>query len=135
MNDSASNSPQVFRSLEFWQALDRLISEHTVIIDRPKGSHHPRYPKVIYPLDYGYLEGTTAIDGGGVDVFRGGFDPMKLTGLALTVDLLKNDVEVKLLLGCTPSEQRVLVGFLNDGEMYAALIPRPTYNAAEENSG
>ena len=28
----------------FWEALDRLVSASTIVIDRPKGSAHPRYP-------------------------------------------------------------------------------------------
>ena len=52
----------------FWQAFDRLILESEIVIDRPKGSAHPRYPDFIYPLDYGYLKGTTAMDGSGIDV-------------------------------------------------------------------
>ncbi len=55
----------------FWQLADQLVREHPIVIDRPRGSRHPRYPAVVYPLDYGYLDGTTAIDGGGVDCWRG----------------------------------------------------------------
>ncbi len=56
---------------EFWDFLDNLVASHTLVIDRPKGSQHPRYSDLVYPLDYGYLEGTTAIDGGGIDVWLG----------------------------------------------------------------
>ena len=55
----------------FWEALDTLAAESEIIIDRPKGSAHPRYPGFIYPLDYGYLKATTSMDGGGIDVWRG----------------------------------------------------------------
>jgi predicted acetyltransferase len=48
---------------DFWQALDKLVSDSEIVIDRPKGSAHPRYPEFIYPLEYGYLKGTTAMDG------------------------------------------------------------------------
>lgn len=57
--------------LAFWAALDELVATSTVRIDRPKGTAHPRYPSFIYPLDYGYLEGTQAADGGGIDVWVG----------------------------------------------------------------
>ena len=52
----------------FWQSMSQLLATNPVIIDRPKGSSHPRYPTVIYPLDYGYLENTTSSDGSGIDV-------------------------------------------------------------------
>lgn len=35
----------------FWELADRLVAEHRIVIDRPAGSNHPRYPDVIYPFD------------------------------------------------------------------------------------
>jgi len=60
--------------IAFWQEIAQLAKTNSIIIDRPKGSAHPRYPKVIYPLDYGYLENTTAADGGGIDVWLGSLE-------------------------------------------------------------
>ena len=37
----------------FWEALDRLAANSRLVIDRPQGSAHPRYPDLIYPYDYG----------------------------------------------------------------------------------
>ena len=37
---------------DFWLALDKLVSESKIIIDRPKGSRHPKYPDCVYPFDY-----------------------------------------------------------------------------------
>jgi len=37
-----------------------LASANPILLDRPKGTVHPRYPDLIYPLDYGYLENTFA---------------------------------------------------------------------------
>lgn len=102
---------------DFWDFLDELIAESPVVIDRPKGSPHPGCPDRIYPLDYGYLAGTRAGDGQGVDVWIGSrySDPVpdRLDAVLLTVDLLKKDIEVKLLLGCTPGEKQVALEFLN----------------------
>jgi inorganic pyrophosphatase len=103
---------------DFWEYLDRLV------IDRPRGSHHPRYPDLIYPVDYGYLEGTTTVDGGGVDVWVGTLPEKSLTALVLTVDLHKRDVEVKLLLGCSEVEQQTILDFHNDGLMCAVRVLR-----------
>ena len=57
----------ITREADFWQALDKLVAESSIIIDRPKNSPHPKYPNLIYSLDYGYLENTTAMDGGGIN--------------------------------------------------------------------
>ena len=45
---------------EFWNALDELVSHSEIVIDRPKGSVHPRFPGFIYRVDYGYLKNTTS---------------------------------------------------------------------------
>lgn len=112
---------------EFWEYLDRLIAASVIAIDRPRGSAHPRFPDMIYPLDYGYLERTTTVDGGGLDLFVGSLAEKRLDAVALTVDLHKRDAEIKLLLGCTPDEQAVILDFLNGFSMRAMLVPRQTH--------
>jgi len=72
----------------FWQFLDELIATHKLVIDRPRGSAHPRHPSLIYPLDYAYLEDTTAADGAGIDVWVGSLPDKTLNAIACTVDLL-----------------------------------------------
>ncbi len=32
----------------FWEAIDDLVNQSEIIIDRPKGSAHPKYPNFIY---------------------------------------------------------------------------------------
>lgn len=53
----------------FWRAIDELVARSTIVIDRPKGSAHSRYPDYRYPLDYGYLQNTCSVDGEGIDVW------------------------------------------------------------------
>jgi len=43
----------------FWDAIDSLVHKSQIVIDRPKGSHHPKFSEIIYPVDYGYLKNTT----------------------------------------------------------------------------
>jgi inorganic pyrophosphatase len=107
-----------------WEALDQLISSARLVIDRPKGSVHPRYPSMVYPYDYGYLEGTSAADGAGIDVWVGSLTGRALTALVITVDLVKRDAEIKLLLGCTQPEQDAILALCNDGPMAGMLIRR-----------
>lgn len=56
---------------KFWNALDDLIANSEIIIDRPKGTTHPKYPDFIYRVDYGYLKDTSSMDGAGIDVWVG----------------------------------------------------------------
>ena len=88
----------------FWTLVDQLVASSKIVIDRPKGSAHPRVASVIYPLDYGYLAKTTGGDGEGIDVWRGSLPSMQVTAVITTVDLFKRDAEVKLLIGCTEQE-------------------------------
>ena len=94
------------------------------MIDRPKGSAHPRYPEFIYPYDYGYLAGTGTVDGSGVDVWIGSLPGQAVTGAICAVDTVKRDTEVKILLGCTPEESRIILATHNIGHQSAILIGR-----------
>ena len=116
--------------LSFWHTMTELISTHALIIDRPKGSPHPRYADLIYPLDYGYLENTSAGDGDGIDVWLGSLNKVidrgnlkTLTGILCTFDTLKRDAEIKLLIGCNNEDIQVIRDFLKD--MHTLYIPNP----------
>ncbi|MBE6880296.1 MAG: NUDIX domain-containing protein [Ruminococcaceae bacterium] len=41
----------------------------TVTMDRPIGTEHPKHPGLIYPINYGYIEGLVAGDGEEQDVY------------------------------------------------------------------
>ena len=109
---------------KFWSYIDDLVATSRVVIDRPRGSRHPRISEAIYPLDYGYLEGTTAGDGDGIDVWLGSMLPARATAVVCTIDGRKRDAEIKILLGCTADEERVVLEFLNTGLMAALLVHR-----------
>jgi inorganic pyrophosphatase len=112
----------------FWQAMSDLLATNKLIIDRPRGSSHPRYPDVVYPLDYGYLENTTASDGGGIDVWLGSLNTVRnsaktLTGILCTFDTLKRDAEIKLLVACTKEDIQTIKVFHK--EMHTLYVPNP----------
>ena len=107
---------------EFWQAIDSLASSGKIVIDRPKGSRHPKYPDCIYPVDYGYIENTTSMDGGGIDVWRGSVPSNTVDSIICTVDLMKKDSEIKLLIGCTEEEIRIIYGFHNNSEFMKGIL-------------
>ena len=111
-------------SRDFWLALDRLVGECRLVVDRPKGSAHPRYPTVRYPLDYGYLAGTRSGDGEGIDVWVGSQSGRRVSGVICAVDGLQRDAEVKILLGCTPHEARIALAVHNSGQQRGILVER-----------
>ena len=96
---------------EFWEYLDALVAQCPVVIDRPRGSHHPRWETLVYPLDYGYLEGTRSADGSQVDVWVGSLTPAGVDAVLIAVDLFKRDAEYSILLGCSAAEQQSHPGF------------------------
>ncbi|HIT31859.1 MAG TPA: hypothetical protein IAC25_03365 [Candidatus Enterenecus stercoripullorum] len=54
------------RGPDFWSALDELVRRSELVIDRPKGSAHPRFPSLLYPLDCGYLTSAAPMDRSGI---------------------------------------------------------------------
>lgn len=95
-----------------WAAWEALITRHGITIDRPQHHPHPQYPEIIYPLDYGYVDGTRSTDGEAVDVFVGTADT-GLVGAILTTDHRRPDREFKLLYDCAPVEVYTAHGFIN----------------------
>ena len=109
---------------EFWQALDHLAAEHELVIDRPAGSAHPRYPSFVYPLDYGYLCGTASADGSGIDVWRGTLPNTKINGIVVIVDSIKRDSEIKILMGCTEDEIEAVCRVHNETKHMKGMLVR-----------
>ncbi len=109
----------------FWSRLDELIHNSKMVIDHPRDKPHPNYPRMIFPLDYGYLEGTQAMDGGGIDVWVGTAKKRQLTAIACTVDTLKKDAEIKLIIGGTKAEIAAIERFSNSMYMSAVIVKRP----------
>ena len=69
----------------------------TVTVDRPLGSAHPDYPEMIYPLNYGYIEGIMAPDGEEQDAYiLGVSQPVeRFTGRIIAIVRRADDVEEK----------------------------------------
>ena len=38
---------------DFWNIINDMVENHEIIIDRPKGTPHPKHPNWIYEADYG----------------------------------------------------------------------------------
>ena len=71
-----------------------------VIVDRPLGSHHPKYKNMIYTVNYGYVPGIIAADGEEQDAYILGVnEPIKeFTGKVIAVIHRFDDVEEKLIV-------------------------------------
>lgn len=110
---------------EFWNLLDDLVRQSELVIDRPRGSAHPKFPHLIYPVDYGYLKGTSSMDGDGIDVWVGTVPEQKVDAIICVVDALKRDSEIKILIGCTEQEKASIYETHNRSQcMKGILIKR-----------
>ena len=109
---------------DFWKAVDTLVSSGKITIDRPKGSAHPKFPNVKYEVDYGYIENTSSMDGGGLDVWLGSLVNKQVNAIICTVDLMKKDSEIKLLIGCTEEEITTVYEFHNSTEFMKGILIR-----------
>ena len=105
----------------FWKRLNIILNESEIVIDRPKGSTHPKYPQIVFPLDYGYLKNTSGGDGSEIDVWCGSFERKELNAIACTVDILKRDTEIKLIVGCSDNEIEIIKQF-HTNEFMSAII-------------
>lgn len=108
---------------EFWEALDELISNSEIVIDRPKGTAHPKYPNFIYRVDYGYLKDTSSMDGAGIDVWVGSGEK-EIDAIMCVVDLKKRDSEIKILVGCTEKEKQIIYQTHNETEYMKGILIR-----------
>jgi inorganic pyrophosphatase len=108
----------------FWAALDTLVEQSAIVIDRPKGTAHPRYPDFVYPVDYGYLDSTSSMDGGGIDVWLGSEKERLLDAVMCIVDLTKRDSEIKLLVGCTEQEKELVFQVHNQTQYMKGVLIR-----------
>ena len=81
-----------------------------VVVDRPLGSVHPRH-RFSYAVNYGYVPGTVAPDGEGLDAYVVGVDaPLEqCEGEVIAVVVRRDDVEDKLVvsLGGTWTLERI----------------------------
>ena len=69
----------------------------TVTVDRPLGTRHPNHPDILYPVNYGYIQGIMAPDGEEQDAYILGVEvPVaEFTGEVIAIVHRLDDVEDK----------------------------------------
>ncbi|AMC92947.1 Inorganic pyrophosphatase [Erysipelothrix larvae] len=103
----------------FWQKLDSLVLSTNLVISQPKGSRHPQYLNMVYPVDYGYLS-----DSASMKVFKGSLKKSTVDAIMIVVDILKRDLEVKLIMGCTEDEEVKILRFINQTDYQKGFLVR-----------
>ena len=107
----------------FWKMLDSLVRDSEIVIDRTKGTVHPKYPDFVYEVDYGYLKDTSSMDGAGIDVWVGSGEK-RVDAVMCTVDCLKRDSEIKILIGCTEEEKLSVYRAHNETQYMKGIMIR-----------
>lgn len=74
---------------------------------------------MVYPVDYGYLTDTDTIK-----VFKGSLKSTKVEAIMIVGDILKRDLEVKLLMGCDEEEEKRILQFINQTDYQKGILVR-----------
>ncbi len=112
----------------FWQKIDTLVFSSRFVLTREKGTQHPEYKNLIYPVNYGhYVDVAAESDEGGIAVFKGSEPSSTVKAMIVAADILKKDLEVKLLVGCTAEETDLILRFLNQTDFQKTILVRRGY--------
>ena len=116
MKDIDGSDSRVYRTdvvtQDYGDVIGTTVSGH---VDRPLGCRHPRHPEMIYPINYGYVDGVFAGDGVEQDVYLfGTATPLvTYTGTVVAVYHRLNDREDKWIVsvdGSKPTRGEILAG-------------------------
>jgi inorganic pyrophosphatase len=108
----------------FWQKLDSIYFSSSIVITQPQGSMHSTFANLIYPVDYGYLNDTLSQDLLGIAIYKGKGSAYSVEAILVAADILKKDIEVKLLVGCSQEEVDKILRFVNQTEYQKTIIVR-----------
>lgn len=108
----------------FWQKLDTLYFSSSIVITQPSGSAHPVYGNLIYPVNYGYLSDTLSQDETGISIYKGSLSANQVNTILIAADILKKDIEVKLLVGCSDAEEDAILRFTNQTDFQKTVLIR-----------
>ncbi|MBW9212244.1 MULTISPECIES: Inorganic pyrophosphatase [Terrabacteria group] len=111
-------------SAYFWQKVDTLFLSSGYTILRKKGERHPQFPNLIYPADYGYVNETKSTNGNGASLYAGSENRNKITSLVIAVDILSREMDVKILVGCSPEEEEAILRYLNQTDYQKTILVR-----------
>lgn len=107
MKDVWGGDSRIYRNeivpVDYSDVLGTIVSG---TIDRPLGSAHPKHPDMIYPVNYGYVDGVFAGDGAEQDVYVLGADqPLeRFSGKVIAVVHRLNDCEDKWIVSADGKE-------------------------------
>ncbi len=96
--------------MEFRDVIGSVVN---VTVDRPLGSRHPRFPDMVYRVNYGFVEGVLGGDGEWQDAYiLGVCEPVSaFVGVVCAIIRRRDDSEVKWVVapeGMTVCEEEII---------------------------
>ncbi len=114
----------LFNNAYFWQKVDTLYYSSKMVIAYDKGQTHKEYKNLVYPVQYGYLSDLVNGNNLGIAIFKGSLSSSSVGSLIIAADVLKKDLEPKLLIGCTEEEEMDILHFLNQTDLQKTILVR-----------
>ena len=110
MNNCENEKYPLMNKLKIREKLESMIG-HTikVYVDRPIGSHHPKYNNIVYPINYGYIKEIIAVDNEYQDAYILGEDKAVdyIDGKVYAIIERENDNEDKLVVVANNKEYSI----------------------------
>lgn len=105
----------------FWQKVDTIYLSSDFVLTQAKDSFHPKYPNLQYPCDYGILKTLSTEKEETISCFKGsnGKSP---DVIVVCADILKKDLEVKILIGVSEQEEEDILHFLNQTDFQKSIV-------------
>lgn len=107
----------------FWQKIDTLLLSSNLTVIRKKGDCHPTFKNLIYPVDYGWLDGDVA-DANHISVYMGKESRHIVTAVVIAADILEKTLDVKILAGCNEEETEAVLRYLNQTNYQKTVLIR-----------
>ncbi len=122
---------QVENNAYFWQKLDTLFVSATFSIIHSKHSTHSVYKNLVYPVNYGVIKDAHSYGNTEIGVFKGSNDIHRVDAIAVSIDTLERDADIKLLVGCNEEETYKIMQFLNETEFQKSILVRRSDEISE----
>lgn len=106
----------------FWQKVDAAYISGDYKTIYKKGTRHPNYPGLIFPVDYGHIS-TNDDKLSAMKAFKGEYND-KIEAIVVCANLLEKDLSAIVLIGLNEEEIEAVLRFLNSTEFQKAIIFR-----------
>ncbi|MDF2686937.1 MAG: Inorganic pyrophosphatase [Clostridia bacterium] len=110
----------ILKEAKEWKILGKVV---TVTVDRPLGSKHPRYPDIVFPINYGYVKDIKAKDNELQDAYViGTKKPInRFTGKIIAIIKRENDIDEKWVVAPISKKfyKPQIMEYLNFQEKYS----------------